>query len=116
MDVLKEDYDERAVYVKTDNRSKPFKVSVPKHRNVSMWEITYEDGTKPSFDGLKGFFTSKRDALRALESFEQTVKMSKKEYQMEVMNLPEIPALPPTTKKPRGRRKKVATTSTATDG
>lgn len=70
MDVLKEDMENRAVYLSTPKREKSIKVFWPRELNEGMWRITYEDGA-PVAAELSGKFTTKRDAIKALNTWEE---------------------------------------------
>jgi hypothetical protein len=102
LDVLKENYEEKYVIVKTSNRSKPLKVFVKPFSNNPFWFITYEDGT--SLPELSGAFTDKRSAFYAIKMFEDTEPMSRKEYQDKVMGLEG--KKPPVLKTKKVKRKK----------
>lgn len=70
MDVVKEDIEERALYLSTEKREKNIKVYYPRFINNAFWRIAYEDGGAVS-DELSGDYTSKQDALKALERWER---------------------------------------------
>jgi hypothetical protein len=90
MDVL-EDPSGKLLWVTTEKRDKRIKVFIPEFNNFSFWYIKYEDGTE--VPELTGAWLTKREAVKALEFWEQETKVSKTKYRKDLWGDKEPPEL-----------------------
>jgi len=99
--VVNEDFDNKVLVVTSEKRKRQLRVFVPKFGNYSFWRITYEDGNH--VPGLEGVFLSRREALRAIELWENNTKVSREVYRDEIFG----PANPPVLKRKNIKRASV---------
>jgi hypothetical protein len=91
LDVVKEDHENKTIWLTTPKRESRIKVFVPEFSGYPFWRIRYEDGT--TIPELTGVFLSRREAIKALELWEESTKVSKTKYQNDLWGHKEPPVL-----------------------
>jgi hypothetical protein len=89
--VVEEDTENKTVWLTTPKRESKIKVFIPQFSGYSFWKIRYEDGTE--IPELSGSFITKREALKALDIWEEATKISKTKYQRDNWGHEEPPVL-----------------------